>query len=221
MKTLLVIGLLLLVVSAYPLYLMALEITVSHRAYERYGLHQHSGTNYDYKSAEFAGHHAILSDGPLFDAKPTVSTGIDGKDYSLRSPIERDERGGYHSWAQILTLTDRKNNQARLAVVQRVAGKNYPDDTRYRILFLSSDGTVSEEWFSYPDRSEPVYRAMLAQYVHPEPLGIKSQVMAFWPTIFYPILYPWISGFIGLLLSLVASAFLLLTKRRRRIHAEE
>jgi hypothetical protein len=217
MKTVFVIGLVLLLLSAYPLYLMIVEITISGRAYRQYSVQQQSGANYNYKSAEFNGHRAEFSDGPIVNGNPSVSTTIDEKDYSLRSPVELDDRGGYNGWAAIVTLTDLQKNRAVLAVLQRVAGNDYPNDTRYRILFVRPDGSVSEEWFYYGERKVPVYRAMLAQYVHPEPLGIKSQVMSYWPTIYYPVLYPWVSGSIGFLLSIIAGAFLLWRGRRRSL----
>lgn len=105
MRNVFVIGLVLLLLSAYPLYWMAVEIIVSERAYRRYSMQQQSGANYDYKSAEFRGHRAVFSDGPSLDGKPSILTTIDGKDYSLRSPVELDDRGGYNSWAAMVTLT--------------------------------------------------------------------------------------------------------------------
>jgi hypothetical protein len=215
MKSVFVIAVILLGISAYPIYLEIRENAVGNRAYERYTMQQHSGENYDYKSAEFAGHRVLLSNGPTFDGKPTVSTTIDAKDYSLNSPIELDERGGYNSWAHILTLTDREKHEDKLAVIQRVAGKQYPDDTRYRILFLAGDGSVSQEWFSYGERANPPYRAMLAQYVHPEPLGISSQINSYYPTLFFPILYPWGSALIGFLLLLISAPLLLIRRKRK------
>jgi hypothetical protein len=216
MRTVFVIGLVLLLLSAYPLYWMAMEIIVSERAYRRYSMQQQSGTNYDCKSAEFNGHRATFSDGPILNGKSSILTTIDGKDYSLRSPVELDDRGGYNSWAAMVTLTNLQANQPMLAVLQRVAGNNYPEDTRYRILFVRPDGHITEEWFNYGERDVPAYRAMLAQYVHPEPLGIKSQAMTFWPTIYYPILYPWGSGLLGFLSSVIAGIFILFRRSRRR-----
>jgi hypothetical protein len=214
MRTIFTIGVVLLLLSAYPLYLMAAEIVVSTCAYQRYEMEQHRGANYDYKSAEFHGHRAIFSGGTSVNGKPTISTTVDGKDYSLSSPVGLDDRGGFHGWAAMLTLRDRQNNEERLAIVQRVARESYPDDTRYRILFVQPNGTVTEEWFSYPERHDPIYRAMLAQYVHPEPLGFYSQVLSYWPTIFYPIIYPWLTGLVGFILSVVGGIVLL--RRRRR-----
>lgn len=150
MKTLLLIGITLLLLSAYPLYLMAVEAVIGRRAYQRYEVQQNSGTKYDYKSAEFYGHKVVLSDNlelqpeaspknESIDVKAPISIIVDGKDYSLPSPIEvsvYNDSKSYNSWVAILNLTDRERHEERLAIVQRVAGEKYPDDGRYRILFV-------------------------------------------------------------------------------------
>src|SRR3982750_2209630 len=108
------IGVILLLLSAYPIYLQVRENAAGNRAYDRYAMQQLSGENYDYKSVQFAGHRVLLSNGPAVTGKPTTSTTIDGKDYSLNSPIELDERGGYAGGVHILTLTDRQTNEDKL-----------------------------------------------------------------------------------------------------------
>ncbi|HTG14452.1 MAG TPA: hypothetical protein VK747_04195 [Blastocatellia bacterium] len=228
MKILFTIGIALLLLSAYPLYLMAMELKTSNAAYERYEVSQHSGKNYQYKSADFYGHDIELSDARLVgpakagdNLEVIVSTTVDGKDHTLDSPIEVEIFKGtksYNGWIAILTLKDKQLQQERLAIIQRVAGQHYPDDTRYRILFVQPDGTVTEEWFSYPERANPMYRTVLATFAHPEQLGFHSQVLMYWPTILYPIIYPWLSGLAGLLLSIIGGIFIL---RGRRVQINE
>lgn len=177
MKILFTIGIALLLLSAYPLYLMAMELKTSNAAYERYEVSQHSGKNYQYKSADFYGHDIELSDARLVgpakagdNLEVIVSTTVDGKDHTLDSPIEVEIFKGtksYNGWIAILTLKDKQLQQERLAIIQRVAGQHYPDDTRYRILFVQPDGTVTEEWFSYPERANPMYRTVLATFRSP------------------------------------------------------
>lgn len=215
MKPVFAIGVILLLLSAYPIYLQVRENAARNSAYGRYTMEQHSGVNYDYKSAQFAGHRIVLSNGPTVDGQPTVLTTIDTKDYSLNSPVELDNNGGYNSWAHILTLTDRQKNEDKLAVIQRAAGKRYPDDTRYRILFLARDGSVSQEWFSYSERSSPPYRAMLAQFAHPEPLGIWSQIDSYYPTLFFPIIYPWGSALLGFVLCIISAPFMVIRRKQK------
>lgn len=224
MRIVLAIGITLLALSAYPIYLMAVELRTSQAAYHRFEVSQHFDKEFDYRSTDFYGHHVVLSEArELGPAKSTdrrriaVSTTIDGKDYSLDSPIEVDYGArSYNGWLAIVTLKDRQSGPELLAVVQRVIGDRYPEDTRYRILFVQPDGKIREEWFAYGERANPLYRTVLAAFVHPEPLGFHSQVMSYWPTIYFPIIYPFVSAVLGTLLTLIGSV-LLVRKRRRKV----
>ncbi len=228
MKKTFVIGLVLLLLSAYPLYLMGVELWLSHYAYDRYEVSQNTGENYDYKSGDFNGHRAVVSvnlepaanlpKDETTHFKSPVSTTIDGHDYSLPSPVDVKVYNGSTSVTgsvALLNLKDRQSLNERLAIIQRVDGEKYPDDLRYRVLFVQPDGAVTEEWFSYADRSEPLYRTVLAVFVHPEPLGFRSQVLSYWPTIFYPLLYPLLTGAVGLFLSILGGTLLLYRGMRR------
>jgi len=217
MKALFITGIVLLLLSAYPIYLMLVEVIVSEAAYARYEVSRYTGENYDYRSAEFYGHRIALSDSLVMqsatdnEVKAPVSISIDGKDYSIPSPIEIHIYNGTKSYRGIalLNLKDRQTGSERLVVIQRVDGEQFPEDTRYRILFVYPDGAVTEEWFSYTERADPAYRTMLATFVHPEPLGFRSQVLHVWPSIFYPIIYPWLSCLVGLILSIIGARSIL------------
>jgi hypothetical protein len=224
MRILLAIGITLLVLSACPIYLIAVELTTSRAAYHRFEVSQQFDKEFDYRSTDFYGHHVVLSEArDLGLAKSTdrsmiaVRITIDGKDYSLDSPVEIDYGArSYNGWLAIVILKDRQSGTEQLAVVQRVMGDRYPEDTRYRILFVQPDGKVSEEWFTYGERANPLYRTVLAAFVHPEQLGFHSQVMSSWPTIYFPIIYPFVTAVLGTLLTFIASV-LLVRKRRRKI----
>jgi hypothetical protein len=41
------------------------------------------------------------------------------------------------------------------------------------------------------------------RYVVPHPSGFCSDLMQVWPTIWYPLLYPWLSGALGVVLLLL------------------
>lgn len=79
----------------------------------------------------------------------------------------------------------------RLVVAQAIG----PD--RYRTLSVAMDGAVTEDRFAYPERCSPSIRADLIRNVVPHPIGYCSDVLAVWPSFVYPVLYPWISGFLG------------------------
>lgn len=230
MSKLFIVGILLLAISGYPLYLMARELLTSQAAYDRYEVKQFSGNDYDYRTAEFRGHHVALSDSLEIKSTSTdeylkapITVTIDGKDYSIPNPIEVHVYHGSKSYsgeAALLNLKDRQTNEESLAFIQRVDGQNYPDDSRYRILFVHEDGMITEEWFTYGERASPMYRTVLAKFAHPEPLGFHSQVMDVWPSVFYPILYPWLTGLIGLILSIIGG-WLTIRNRKRNITRKE
>jgi hypothetical protein len=56
---------------------------------------------------------------------------------------------------------------------------------------------VIEDEFSYADRCQLPVRAILIRNVVPHPSGYCSDVLQVWPSIFYPVLYPWVSGLLG------------------------
>lgn len=204
---------------------MLVEVVASNAAYELYEVSQYTGESHNYRSAEFYGHQVVLSDSLEVQSatgneyfKAPVSISIEGKDYSIPSPIDIHVYNDSKSYRGIalLNLKDRQTGSERLAVIQRVDGERFPEATRYRILFLHPDGTVTEDWFSYTERAEPAYRTMLAAFVHSEPLGFRSQVFNFWPSVFYPIIYPWLSGLVGLMLVIIGTRPMLRRYYRKR-----
>ena len=72
-----------------------------------------------------------------------------------------------------------------------------------RILFVDKNGNVEQDTFKFKDRARPIYRALLAYYVAPGPLGITSQALSFMPSYLYPLIYPFITGILGLILTAI------------------
>ena len=79
--------------------------------------------------------------------------------------------------------------------------KGYDEDRmRYRVLTVSADGTVADDVFSYAERCTPAIRTWAIDGVVPHPIGCQSDLMQVWPTLWYPILYPWLTGLVGALM---------------------
>lgn len=214
MRKLFFLGLFLFLISAPPLFLMVIEYGVGFYAYSRYKVTLYTGNNYDYSTAEFHGHKVELSNSrpaaaetPQLPHSNSINITIDGKDWSIPSTVRKDPFDDYqignHPVA-IINLKDQKLNIEHLVIIQVIGGKKYPDDIRYRALFLSPTGTVREEWFQYSERRHPLYRTILARFVHPEHLCFYSHLLSVWPSIFYPLTYPLVTGFLGFLLSVIA-----------------
>ena len=145
---------------------------------------------------------------------------IDGRDYSSSAqaivrPYFHDENR-YHGFLNLMRVVDRNSGMTKIVVAQALGAPMgvtppYPPEgerLRYRVLLVSPDGTVEEELFTYAQRGSPPIRARLIAHVVPHPFGYHSDLMQAWPTLWYPLLYPWLSGLIG-------AAMVILTIARR------
>ena len=144
----------------------------------------------------------------------SVTTKINGVDYSLPSTVEIrpffHDANRYHLWISLGELRERTSGKSRLVVTQRIVEeteatslREWKEKLRFRALFVDSDGTVREETFPFLQRGAPVYRAVLANSVSPSPSGFHSDVYWVWPSLFYPVLYPWFSGALGAFLVMI------------------
>jgi hypothetical protein len=118
-------------------------------------------------------------------------------------------------------MKDRVQGEEFLAVVQRVATvnpRNINDlsPLRFRILLVAA-GSVKEEVFTFSDRAHPQYRTMLARLVSPQEIGFYSQVLAWYPSVLYPLLYPWLTGLVGIVAIMAGAGGLLLRRRRSSV----
>jgi hypothetical protein len=106
-----------------------------------------------------------------------------------------------------MKLIDHQQGTEQLVVAQNVG------QGRFRTLSVSADGRVVDEQFGYAERCSPPVRTLLIRYVVPHPSGFCSDVMQVWPSVFYPVLYPWASGAVGL----ACVCFAGFLKLRRRV----
>lgn len=209
MRTLLISGLVLLGVSAPPLLLMAREAAVSRSVSARYSVDRiisaapdmHGGA----LEAEIGGHKVqLLDEYPIKPREPfedesltrpgTVRIVVDGQVRStpVAATVRVNKRDANRYWGfSYLQRVHDREGVASLVVAQRLGGN------RYRTVSVFADGEVVEDEFDYADRCEPPVRALLIRYVVPHPSGYCSDVLQVWPSIFYPVLYPWGSGLLG------------------------
>jgi hypothetical protein len=110
-------------------------------------------------------------------------------------------------------LVDRVRSKRYAATVERIAGRDdgvWPqlETFRYRITLddVHSNPIVSE--FNFAERATPRYRGILAKLVTPVGIGFYSQVTNYWPTLLFPIVFPFGSA--------VASVSILCLFARRR-----
>ena len=209
----------LLAFSGYPLFLISQEEILNHRA-SRYEVHPVDGA----LQSIFHGHTILLSD-DVRAAQATqddrvvgpVRVLIDGRDYSSGSPVEirpaAHDANRYWLWLRLATLTDRKLRANSFVIVQRLDDsfdqsidyRRRMQNWRFRLLFLGEDGSVREERFAFPERSSPLYRTVLAGLAVPTLIGYRSDILAGWPSLLFPILYPFLSGLMGSVLAAVGA----------------
>jgi hypothetical protein len=59
--------------------------------------------------------------------------------------------------------------------------------------------------FTVDERSDRRYRVLAARFVSPESIGFTNELFQQWPSILYPLLYPWLTAIIGALALVVAT----------------
>ena len=107
-------------------------------------------------------------------------------------------------------IIDKRSGTTRVVVAQSLGAPSgsvrYDErEQRYRVLAISDDGSVNEDVFTYPERGSPAVRAWEIRGVVPHPFGFYSDLMQVWPSLWYPLLYPWLSGLAGTVMLVVVS----------------
>lgn len=205
---LLLIGLFLFSISAYPLFLHVRELIVSNMAHNQYDLNP----IYDQTQVQFYGNEIVLID-PFSSPSEEYQIGsvdikVNGTDYSHSANVEIrptfHDSNRYHNYLRLIELIDKQKNTSMLAIIQRISGIETPPyhekEFEWRLLLVARDGSVTEEVFKYGEQSDPIYRGMLVNYASPIGIGYYSNVLHVYPTFFYPIIYPYATGVISILL---------------------
>ena len=223
MRLALAIGFVLCVISAPPLALMAREVMVGAAVARRYAIEPipSNGDGYaEALTAQIGSHRVELVDDVTLAAEPfkteesqrvegLVRVMVDGR--AVSTPVTAIVRytardaNRYWGYVYLTKLLDREGPE-RLVVAQNLGA-------RLRTVSVFPDGTIVEDTFTYPERCNPPVRALLIRYVMPSPSGFCSDVLQVWPTVFYPLLYPWLSGAVGIVLVVWG----LWARNRRRI----
>ena len=216
MKTTLLIGVVLLAVSARPLLLMSREVVVGWSVKTRYSVDRIGSMDGGALRADVGGHTVTLEDDLPVDTvgdlrvDGKVRIFVDGRDYSNPATVKirrayRDANR-YRGYAYLMRLVDHQEKTEQLVVAQSLGYE------RYRTVSTFPNGRVVQDEFEYDGRCEPPVRSLLIRHVVPHPSGFCSDVMQVWPSIVYPVLYPWVSGVLGLTCVVIAGG---LTFRRR------
>lgn len=152
--------------------------------------------------------------------KSSIGITINDKDWSVIHPVEVRpnylDENRYHGYFGLLIVEEKGNEN--LILVQRLLG-NQEADLVWRTLTIKNNGQVLENQFSYEHRSDVPQRVDYINLSNTSPfsLGYKSNILQGWPSLFFPLLYPFVTASLGLLLIVIGSlsTFIGLKKKRR------
>lgn len=77
---------------------------------------------------------------------------------------------------------------------------------RFRVIRWSGDETVREQDFGFADWDGDPYGVYVANQLG-TPIGLRNESLSFWPTLLWPVLYPFGMAALGLLLVVVGMAW--------------
>lgn len=189
MRSLKWIGLLLVLISGYPIAFQVAELVVSSSAYARYF--------------------------PMEVAVPPTTLHGHSIDVTTAAIVINGRRihrlGGAQALA-LIDLHDKRLGKSTPVVVEWRGGAD-KSTWQYRTVAIMDRGEVAIDDFSYSERASPPVRTVLARFVSPTGIGFFSDATQGWPTLLYPIIYPWLTGLGGLAMLLVS--FLAARQQRR------
>jgi hypothetical protein len=213
-------GAFLLVVSAYPMALMTREVITGDSVRARYRFKR----IYESQSATVGRHQvAVVDNAPKSsDASERIRGAgqilVDNRVYAIVNDVEIrpsfTDANRYHGFVALVRFENVIGGDAHVAVVvnagldpmapRRPNGGYDFEYLRFRVIMVDSEGRVSDETFFRKDRGSPPLRAALARFVSPTPMGYYSDLMMVWPSVVYPVAFPWTSGVVGTICLLLA-----------------
>jgi hypothetical protein len=211
------VGAVLLMVSAYPLFLRAREASMAARAESEYTVELLEGaTRVRLNAQEVAvADAAAPACRACAEAVGPVQTLVNGHSYSSDAPVVIRPRFAdgrrYRSWVSLAKVTEKRARATFLAVIQRIRPRpgapvaSAGEGLVFRLLLVGQDGGVHAETFPFTHREWPVYRALLVSRVSPPGMGVLPQALQPWIGALYPVLFPWGSAVLGVACVAVAT----------------
>ncbi|WP_397539071.1 hypothetical protein [Rummeliibacillus pycnus] len=224
-RSIFIIGLILFAVSALPLFYMVREVLTKWMIDSQYSINhaykddQGFSTIIDAQNIEVNGLNIRIVEEPTgkkgsltpWDKEEGVEAGdivklhlfVEGKEVTPANEIwlsNRKRGSRYFSWLDILTVNK------KIAIVQRLTDDDTPmEDRRWKIIWIEKNGKITEEHISYKQRGEnPIaVRLINASGTDRMMMGYYSDILTFYPTIFFPFMYPIGTGIAGFVICLI------------------
>jgi hypothetical protein len=122
--------------------------------------------------------------------------------------LSNRERGSrYFSWLDVLTVKDRTTGENQIAIVQRLTDdRERMDKRQWRIIFVHGNGEWEQETFSYSERFRfPLgVKLVMVSGTSLMAMGYYSDILQVYPSLIFPLLYPWVSSAAGFALVAVS-----------------
>ena len=131
---------------------------------------------------------------------------LNGKEISEPDEIwlsNRNRGSRYFSWLDIVTIHDRVTGEQQIGIVQRLTDDDQRmEDRAWKILMIAQNGEVNEEVVTYSQRQENPLGVKLINFSGTVlmSMGYYSDIMKGYPSLIFPFVYPFGSALIGLVL---------------------
>lgn len=212
-KTTFITGVILLIISSPPILCMISEIvtdSIIKGAYsikninENQGSIEMNGINIKIKE-EFTGEKRKelsydSNEGAIINDIVKIHLLINNKEATKADEIwipNKDKGGRYFSWLSILKVN------SRLAIIQRLSSNDAKmDDRQWKIIWIDKKGHIKEEHIFYKSRWKNPLAVRMIEYSNTDlmRMGYYTDILTIIPVIFFPFLYPILTGLVGLLL---------------------
>ncbi|MDA1478003.1 hypothetical protein [Bacillus changyiensis] len=221
-RLLYILGLILFLISVIPLLQITREIVTGWLIEHQYTIHhvytEEDGfpTHIDVQEITVNDRHIKIVEEQTgkkanltpFDIDEGVEAGdivkihlyVSGKEVTKADEIwlsNRDIGGRYFSWLDILKV----NKQ--IAIIQRLTDDDVElNYSKWKIIWVDEKGDILEEKISYQKRAKHPLAVRLITFSGTSliPIGYHSDVLTGYPSIFFPLIYPIVTGTAGFIL---------------------
>ena len=218
-----IIGAFLLLISSFPLFLMAREYAVGQNVFNRYELSTaRTEFGYDFslnsKVTHINGYTIEIVETPTGEKEQLeeheIEWGDIPRDIVMAQIVVNGEKVGephrimlgaredhtrYHRYIEIMRVKEKEKE--RIAIIVTQAMDSFNNSGEWEIIWLDGDNISIETYKrgdNYPLATRMVNHAGLTDMS----FGYYSDINHYYPTLFMPLLYPWGTGLFGALLLL-------------------
>lgn len=131
---------------------------------------------------------------------------------SITTPSEiwlsnRNRGSRYFSWLDIITVKDYATEKSFIKIIQRLTGDNELENRQWKIITIDEEGDVIEERINYPSQNIKPLNVELIHFSNTALIsfGYYSDITKGYPNLIFSLIYPFVSGIIGLIGVIITS----------------